>query len=77
MTIYADYGIKTYNTKKFKCPLYPQKQTYAVQNGKSALPPKADMCSAIADVCFGPIADSCTATNQHLFDHLAGAERLS
>jgi hypothetical protein len=23
----------------------------------SALPPKADMCSALADVCFGPIAD--------------------
>src|SRR6476660_433421 len=23
----------------------------------SALPPKADMCSAIAHVCFGPIAD--------------------
>src|SRR4029453_19027061 len=27
----------------------------------SALPPKADMCSALAHVCFGPIADSCTA----------------
>jgi hypothetical protein len=23
----------------------------------SALPPKADMCGAKADVCFGPIAD--------------------
>jgi hypothetical protein len=23
----------------------------------SALPPKADMCGAIAHVCFGPIAD--------------------
>jgi len=23
----------------------------------SALPPKADMCSAVADVCFGPKAD--------------------
>jgi hypothetical protein len=23
----------------------------------SALPPKADMCSALAHVCFGPIAD--------------------
>src|SRR5215510_7408241 len=23
----------------------------------SALPPKADMCSALADVCYGPIAD--------------------
>ena len=50
------------------------KQTYAVQNGMSALPnsdresglarkvmsalpPKADMCSAARDVRFGPIAD--------------------
>jgi len=48
------------------------KQTYAVQNGMSALPPiatliaffsmsalppKADMCGATAYVCFGPIAD--------------------
>jgi len=31
-----------------------QKQTFAVQNGMSALPPKADMCSALAHVCFGP-----------------------
>jgi hypothetical protein len=23
----------------------------------SALPPKADMCGALADVCFGPTAD--------------------
>src|SRR5262245_55842467 len=34
----------------------------------SALPPKADMCSAVADVCFGPKADIPT-----LFDHLVGA----
>jgi len=27
-----------------------QKQTYAVQNGMSALPLKADMCGAKADV---------------------------
>jgi len=25
--------------------------------GMSALPPKADMCGATKDVCFGPIAD--------------------
>ena len=30
------------------------KRTYAVQNGMSALPPKADMCSAQADVRFVP-----------------------
>jgi hypothetical protein len=34
-----------------------QKQTYAVHNGMSALLPKADMGSAQAHVCFGPIAD--------------------
>jgi len=34
-----------------------QKQTYAVQNRMSALPPKADICSAQAYVCFGPEAD--------------------
>src|SRR5262245_24535317 len=31
----------------------------------SALPPKADMCGAIANVCFGPIADSSNAANGH------------
>src|SRR5262249_6103946 len=30
----------------------------------SALPPKADMCSALADVCFGPKADSCCAAKR-------------
>ena len=34
-----------------------QKQTFAMQNAMSALPPKADMCSAQAHVCFVPIAD--------------------
>ena len=34
-----------------------QKQTFAVQNVMSALPPKADMCSALGDVRFVPIAD--------------------
>src|SRR5262245_31980072 len=33
------------------------KQTSAVQNAMSALPPKADMCSARAHVRFGPKAD--------------------
>jgi hypothetical protein len=27
------------------------------QKAMSALPPKADMCGALAYVCFGPIAD--------------------
>ena len=34
-----------------------QKQTCALQNVMSALPPKADMCSALANVCFVPISD--------------------
>ena len=44
------------------------KQTFAAQKGMSALPPKADMCSALVDVRFVPIADI-----GHLFDHLIGA----
>src|SRR5262245_34038427 len=34
-----------------------QEQTCALQEPMSALPPKADMCGAIAHVCFGPKAD--------------------
>jgi hypothetical protein len=34
-----------------------QKQTCAPQKVMSALPPKADICSALVDVCFGPEAD--------------------
>ena len=34
-----------------------QKQTFALQNVVSALPPKADMCSAQGDVRLVPIAD--------------------
>ena len=33
------------------------KQTFARQTGMSALHPKADMCSALGNVCFGPKAD--------------------
>ena len=33
----------------------------------SALPPKADMCGALGHVCFGQIADSCTAANEMEF----------
>ena len=34
-----------------------QKRTLAVQNAMSALPPRADIRSALPYVCFGPIAD--------------------
>src|SRR5262245_48253953 len=44
-----------------------QKPTYAVRKGMSALPPKADMCGALVDVCYGPKADV------KLFNHLVGA----
>ena len=37
------------------------KQTFAVQNVMSALPPKADIRSALAHVRFVPIADIGTA----------------
>ena len=42
----------------------------AVQKAMSALPPKADMCSAAAYVRFVPIADI-----RHSFDHLVGAAK--
>ena len=45
-----------------------QKQTCAAQKVMSALPPNADMCGAIWDVRFVPIADI-----PALFDHLIGA----
>jgi hypothetical protein len=41
------------------------KQTYAVQNVMSALPPKADMCSAKWDVRFVPIADIAPPQKRH------------
>ena len=47
-----------------------QKQTCAVQNGMSALPPKADMCGALGDVRFVPIADI-APLQEALFDTLA------
>jgi len=34
-----------------------QKPTYALHWGMSALPPKADICSVTAHVCYGPKAD--------------------
>ena len=48
--------------------------------GMSALPPKAGMCGAVADVCFEPIADTTKATRcglmqctkRSLFDHFVG-----
>ena len=47
-----------------------QKRTFAPQNVMSALPPKADMCSALAHVRFVP--NSCTAASCRCLD-VAGA----
>src|SRR5262245_30762077 len=40
-----------------------EQQACAVQQRTSGLPAGADMCGALADVCFAPKADSCTGTN--------------
>jgi hypothetical protein len=50
-----------------------QKQTSRPEISMSALPPKADVAGRRLDVRFVPKADSCTATNSRLFDHLVGA----
>ena len=50
-----------------------QKQTCAVQKAMSALPPITDICRALAHVRFVPIADSCTAAQRIVIDHLVGA----
>jgi hypothetical protein len=42
-----------------------QKRTFAVQNGMSALPPKADIRSVTAYVCFGPEADIGPTSDEH------------
>jgi hypothetical protein len=42
-----------------------QKQTCAVQEGMSALPPKADMCAATSDVRLVPIADIATVVRHN------------
>src|SRR5262245_26034081 len=57
-----------------------QKRTCALQNVMSALPPKADMCSAHAHVCFGPKADmepSHSITSLALARSDGGTERPS
>jgi hypothetical protein len=42
-----------------------QKQTFAVQNVMSTLPPIADICGAQADVRFVPIADNRPLEAEH------------
>jgi hypothetical protein len=52
--------------------LYSDRKSGYPHKVMSALPPKADMCSATRDVRFGPKADSCSAAKISLFDHLVG-----
>src|SRR5262249_19580897 len=53
---------------KFVLPMSAlgQKQTCAMQDVMSALPPKADICIAKRDVRFGPKADICPCTYRTL-----------
>src|SRR5262245_60533010 len=44
-----------------------QKQTCALRQLMSALPPRADICSALAHVCFGPIVDMLAALTSKAF----------
>ena len=60
-----------------------QKQTCAAQKVMSALPPKADMCCALVDVRFVPIADIAPAARSKIkrppteaASHCEGARRL-
>jgi hypothetical protein len=50
-----------------------QKQTFRTAIAMSALPPKADMCSALAYVRYGPIADMLSSCEYKspIFDGLA------
>jgi hypothetical protein len=51
------YGTAPFLAQACPMSIEGQKQTFAPQKAMSALPLKADMCSALAHVCFGPIAD--------------------
>jgi hypothetical protein len=64
----ASYPPKPARWKGLAMSALGQKRTFAVQNAMSALPPKADMCSALGDVRLVPIADDVAK----LLDHLVG-----
>ena len=55
--MYGPHGICSIRQQEEAMSALGQKQIFAVQNVMSALPPKADICGATADVCFVPIAD--------------------
>jgi len=45
------------STLRRQCPLWVKSRHMQRKRVMSALPPKADMCSALGHVGFGPIAD--------------------
>jgi N12 class adenine-specific DNA methylase len=53
---------RTYAVQKSMTALPPIATAKAKFRKMSALPPKADMCGANRHVCFGPIADMCSAS---------------
>ena len=53
-----------------------QKQTFAPQKAMSALPPKADMCSATRHVRFVPIAVSYAQKKDRLVSFLVGTSAV-
>ena len=52
-------SIVSWQTSRLKggCVRFGSKTAFAAQNGMSVLTPKADSCSALAHVRYGPIAD--------------------
>src|SRR5262245_4916844 len=56
--------------RKKRCPLYPNsdRKSDFPEKAMSALPPKADICSAPTHVRFGPEADIPSIQSVHLHD---------
>jgi len=54
-------GHKRHLQRKSYVRFTPNSESEIPQTAMSALAPKADMCGALADVCFGPEADICAA----------------
>jgi hypothetical protein len=53
-----------------------QKQTFAPQKVMSALPPKADICGATRDVCYGPKADIANSRSTFALRAIAKKEKV-
>ena len=68
----VETGIKTIAAAHSQCPLWVKSRHVRCKSVMSALPPKADMCSATRHVRFVPKADICSAAKKILFDHLVG-----